>query len=309
MKKIYFDIEKDGFYGLYYINPKKSDCTMIALWGDDIQDAMAKCGVKWLHKQGVNVLCMSPAPKDYSHVNMPLERFEKAINYLKTNGIRKVGIIGISTTGTDALVAASYFKDLTFTVGLSASDFIWQGFEQGKKDGCKEWPVPGASILSYQGKPLPYMPFVYKHPEYYHKIEEETKGSGDIQRSTWIFIDSEKNREHLEEEMIKIENINGYLYLIGAYDDSLWEAGKYIRRMDQRLKSKPHTCEYYALDYQHGTHFVLPESMLRGVLPVGLKWVMKFLFKAAKEYPDECEATRIDIDKRLSDGLAKWINS
>ena len=66
--------------------------------------------------------------------------------------------------------------------------------------------------------------------------------------------------------------------------------------MDERLKERPHTCDYEALAYEHGTHFV-----------VGLKFILRFIFKAAKEYPDECEATRKDIDTRLSIALAEWI--
>ena len=89
--------------------------------------------------------------------------------------------------------------------------------------------------------------------------------------------------------MIKVENIKGRLFLVGADDDSFWEAGKYIRRMDRRLKERPHTCEYVPLVYEHGTHFVL-----------------RFIFKAAKEYPDECEATRKDIDRKLSAALKEW---
>ena len=307
MKKIFFEIEKDGFYGTYYENPKESNCAMIGLFGDDPNDYMAKCGAKWLHKNGVNVLCMSPGKHNYSHVNYPLERIESAINWLMSHGNRKVGIMGMSTAGMEALAAASYFSDITLTFGLTASDFIWQGFEQGKRDGCKEWPVPEASTLSYHGKPLPYMPFVYQHPIYWKKIESETKGSGDILRSTCLFIDSEKNREHKEEEMIKIENIHGKLILIGADDDSFWEAGKYVRRMDNRLQKLPHKCEYEAITYKHGTHFMLPESMLRMALPIGLKFVMRFIFKSANEYPNECEAARIDIDKRLSNALHEWI--
>ena len=107
-------------------------------------------------------------------------------------------------------------------------------------------------------------------------------------------------------EMIKVENIKGRLFLVGAEDDSFWEAGKYIRRMDRRLKERPHTCEYVPLVYEHGTHFVLPESMLRMALPVGLKFVLRFIFKAANEYPDECEAARKDIDRRLSAALKEW---
>ena len=124
----------------------------------------------------------------------------------------------MSTAGMDSLVAASYFPDITLTFGLTPSDFVWQGFEQGKKDGCREWPVPGALTLSWKGKPLAYMPFVY----------------------------------------------------------------------------------------EHGTHFVLPESLLRMALPVGLKFVLRFIFRAAKEYPDACEATRIDIDRKLSAVLKEW---
>lgn len=307
MKKQFFSNEKDGFYGTYYENPKDANCAMIGLFGDDPNDFMAKCGAKWLHKNDVNVMCMSPDVKNYGHVNFPLERIETAIKWLKSHGNKKIGIMGMSTAGMDSLVAASYFPDITLTFGLTPSDFVWQGFEQGEKDGCKEWPIPDASTLSWQGKPLAYMPFVYAHPEYYHKIEEETKGSGDITRSTHLFIDSEKAREHTEEEMIKVENIKGKLIMVGADDDSFWEAGKYVRRMDKRLKQRPHECDYEALTYEHGTHFVLPETMLRKALPVGLKFVMKFIFKAAKDYPKECEQTRKDIDRRLSAALKQWV--
>ena len=306
MKKQFFENEKDGFYGTYYENSKGADCAVIGLFGDDPTDYMAKCGAKWLHRQGVNVMCVSPGRKNYSHVNNPLERIQTAIKWLQDHGNRKIGIMGMSTAGMDAIVAASYFPDITMTIGLTASDFVWQGFEQGEKDGCKEWPIPGASTLSWKGKPLAYMPFVYEHPVYWQKIEEETKGSGDITRSTRLFIDSEKARPHTEEEMVKVENIKGRLFLIGADDDSFWEAGKYVRRMDQRLKERPHTCEYDALVYEHGTHFVLPETLLRIALPVGLKFVLKFVFKAAKDYPKECEATRKDIDRRLSAALKEW---
>ena len=77
--------------------------------------------------------------------------------------------------------------------------------------------------------------------------------------------------------------------------------------MEQRLKERFHSCDYEAVVYEHGTHFVLPESMLRLALPVGLKLVLKFVFRAAKEYPNECEATRKDIDRRLSAAIQEWI--
>ena len=49
----------------------------------------------------------------------PLERIEKAIDWLKVHGNQKIGIVGASTTGTLALTAASYFEDITLTIGLT----------------------------------------------------------------------------------------------------------------------------------------------------------------------------------------------
>ena len=119
MKKRHFDMETDGFYGAYWKCKTGSDCAMIAMIGDDSEDYLARTSVKWLHKLGVNVMTMSPGKKDYGHHNYPLERIEKAINWLKVHGNQKIGIVGASTTGTLALTAASYFEDITLTIGLT----------------------------------------------------------------------------------------------------------------------------------------------------------------------------------------------
>ncbi|MFR3998085.1 MAG: hypothetical protein ACLUPX_03715 [Atopobiaceae bacterium] len=100
----FFETERDGFYDTYYENPREADCAMIGLFGDDQNDYMAKCGAKWLLARG-NI---------------------------------KVSIMGMSTAGMETLVAATCFPDITLTFGLTDSDFVWQGFEQGKKDGCRE---------------------------------------------------------------------------------------------------------------------------------------------------------------------------
>lgn len=55
MKKQFFETETDGFYATYYENPASADCAVIGLFGDDPNDYMAKCGAKWLHRNGVNV--------------------------------------------------------------------------------------------------------------------------------------------------------------------------------------------------------------------------------------------------------------
>lgn len=154
MKHLHFDVELNGFYGAYWACAGGSDCAVITMIGDDPEDRLARSAVKWLCGCGVNVLTMSPAKKDYGHHNYPLERVETAISWLKANGNRKIGVAGASTTGTLALTAAAMFPDITLTIAMTPSDFVWQGFLQGKRDGCKEWPVEGESLFSYRGKPL-----------------------------------------------------------------------------------------------------------------------------------------------------------
>lgn len=306
MKRIHFDVESDGFYGAYWKCEGGSDCALIAMLGDDAEDYMARSAVKWLLKKNINVLTMSPAKKDYSHHNYPLERVEKAVSWLKKHGNKKIGIAGASTTGTLALTAASYFPDITLTIAMTPSDFIWQGFEQGKKDGCKEWPIEGESLFSYRGKPLPYMPFVYKHPQYWQIIKSEGKRNGDIVSSKKLFDDSEAAYPLTEDKMIKIENIRGKLLIIGAADDALWDTARYIRRMKKRLSEKPHSCNAETVVYKYGTHYVFPEGMMKTMLPVGSGLFVRLAFSSAKKHPDECRNTRIDIDRRITKAIAEW---
>ena len=306
MKRIHFDIETDGFYGAYWRCKDENDEAIILMIGDDPEDHMAKSGVKWLIERGVNVLTMSPAKKDYGHHNYPLERIEAAITWLKNQNINKIGIVGASTTGTLALTAASFFNEITLTIAMTPSDFIWQGFMQGKKDGCKEWPIEGESLFSYRGEALPYMPFAYKHPDYWKLIKSESKRTGDMINSCKLFDDSEKAHPLKEEEMIKVENIKGDLLLIGASDDVLWDTVRYIRRMEERLKNTNHECNVIVATYEHGTHFIFPESMLKKMIPVFSGIFVKLAFKEARKYPDECKKTRIDIDKKVRKAIEKW---
>ena len=301
-----FTVEKDGFIGAWYGGPADSKKAIILMIGDSSTDHMAKCGAGWLVRNGCHALTMSAGKKDYGHHNYPLERFGKAISFLKSKGIEKIGIAGASTTGMLALIAASYYPDITLTIAMSPSDFVMEGFYRDGKDGMTERPGDNESTVSWQGKPLPYLPFAYRHPEYWLKIQEESKNGGDKIASRRMFDESEKMHPLREEEKIKVERIKGKIVFVGAEDDVLWDTCRYIRRMEERLKSVPHECTWESLLYAHGTHFVFPESMLKSMLPVGSGLLVKFMFKAGKDYPKECRETRKDIDRRLTEIIGKW---
>lgn len=294
-----------GFYGCYWPY-EGSECGVIAMFGDDCEDYLAKSGVKWLQKSfGVNVMTLSTRKKDYGHYNVPVERIGAAISYMKERGVRKFAIMGASTTAMFSLVAASYYPEITLTIAMSPSDFVMEGFHRGKRDDQTEWPGDNESTLSWEGKPLPYLPYAYRHPEYGQKIKEQAKAGGDFTASSWIFNESEKRHPLQEDELIKVERIKGELLLIGAEDDVLWETVRYINRMKARLAAREHDSEVKYLTYEHGTHFVFPEGMVKTILPVG-SGIISRLFTAGKRYPEECRRTRIDIDRHVKEAFNRF---
>ena len=295
----------DAFYGCYWPYEGAKEA-MIAMLGDDCEDYMAKRAVKWIHKNfQVSVMTLSPAHKDYGHHNMPVERIGNAINFMKNKGIRRFAIIGASTTGMLSLVAASYYPEITLTIAMSPSDFIMEGFYRGKKDGYAEWPGDNESTLTWQGEPLPFLPYAYRHPEYGMKLKEEAKEGGDFAAARKMFDESERLHPVTEKEKIKVERIKGKLLLIGAEDDVLWDTARYIRRIEKRLQETPHECDPQYLVYEHGTHFVFPESFLKSLLPVGGGLFIR-LFKAGREFPAECKRTRADIDRKVALAINEW---
>lgn len=306
MKKQVFRVDSDGYNGAWYPSPEASSRGIIAMLGDSSEDYLAATGAKWLNRQGFHVMAMSPDKKDYGHHSYPLERIGRAIAFMKAQGCEKLGVIGASTTGMLALLASSYYPELTLTVAISPPDFVMEGFYRDGKDGATERPGDYESSVTWQNRQLPFLPYAYRHPEYSQKIREESKAGGDRAASRKLFDESERRHPIREEERIRVENIRGKIIFIGAEDDVLWDTCKYIRRMEERLRRLPHDSTFESWLYTHGTHFAFPESMLKMMLPAGSGLFVSFMFKAGREHPKECRQTRIDIDRRLKKALSEW---
>lgn len=298
--------EVTSLHGAYYPT-KNSESAIILMLGDSYKDRMAKSGAKYLNNLGVNVLAVGTHEgSDYSHVEVPVERFKTAIEFLRNKGNKKFGIAGASTTGMDSLIAASYYSELTLTIAISPSDFIMEGFIRDGLDGARERPSESSST-SYKGKPLPYLPYAYRHPNYWQMIKKEAKEGGDFVASRKMFDESEKLHQLGEEELIKVENIKGHIVFIGAEDDVLWDTVKYINRMNRRLKEKKASTEISNLIYKYGTHFAFPQKMLNIMLPVFGNALIK-LFKSGRKHSKQCKKTRVDIDNKLKVIIQNWIN-
>ncbi|MBQ5317389.1 MAG: acyl-CoA thioester hydrolase [Oscillospiraceae bacterium] len=305
MKKRVFTNIEHGINACWY-PLEGSEKAMIVMLGDSADDMLVHAAVKWLHGLGCGVFAVSQNENDYGYHSYPLENFRKVTKYLKKKGCTKIGIMGISTTGSIALSAASYFSDITMTVAMSASDFVMEGFYRDGLDGAVERPGDNESTLSYKGEDLPYLPFAYRHPEYAKQLKAEAKRRGAMAAARDMFDLSEKLHPVTDRERIKVENIKGRLIFIGAEDDTLWDTCRYIGRMARLLDDTPHDSTYKVLTYEHGTHFVVPEGIFRNLIPVGTSFLPGLMFKEGRRHRRECLETRLDIDRVLTQEIQNW---
>jgi len=271
----------------YIPSKNHSDRAVIVLFG--VRGLLKKLVGKWLNGQGINALLMSSEEMN----RIPLEEFETAVRYLKEKGNTKIGIMGMSSGGMMALAAASYIPDLTLTVALTPCDFVMEGF--GFEDG-NEIPL-GVSSLSYEGKELPYLPYAYRKDEYSQKMKEEAKETGNMMASRKMFDLSEEKHPLEEEEKIPVERIQGKVLLAGCEDDCMWDTVKYIHRMEERM-----TCDLTVCTYEYGTHFILPDSFGKHILPI----LTSILFRNGRKYRKECTASRRDLDDHVRTMLSQW---
>ncbi len=304
MKSIHTELKTDGFES-WFFPVKDSKCSIITLVGSNGNSIVNKALAKWLNKRGCCSLGLGKwqdhAQKDGLH-EWPLEYFGKAIDWLKNRGMERIGVYGISFGGNMALMAASCYPDITLTIACEAIDIVMEGFEEGKKEGMKEWCC-GKSTFTFEGRLLPYLPYGLTEHEYYDKVTKSCHEHHEL-RSIELF-QHEERQEIPEHCFIPIERIRGRLIMVAAADDSMWESEKYARRMEKRLASLPHLSSAETLIYPYGTHLLLPYSAgkigLFDIDAIAIK-----LFRSGRKNAKECKKSRKQLDSFLTEEIRKW---
>ena len=136
-----------------------------------------------------------------------------------------------------------------------------------------------------------------------HMAGQKKKEHGELHGLT-LFAHVE--REPLPEEaFIPVENIRGDIVVFGAEDDTLWFTAKYIRRMEGRLKEKGFSFRFEPHIYEKGTHLIFPQGMMKQILPVGYNLLSR-VFVSGRNYPGECRAARMDVDRATAEAVRRW---
>ena len=308
MKKQIFRTESDGFCGSFSQIAADEKAVVIIMNDDGPEDFLSKIGMKWLNKIGVSSMALGPSKEEKGLHSWPLEEAELAVSWLKKEGYKKIGICGLSAGSNMALSAAARISDITLTIAMTPMDWVYWGYFHDGLDGASERPAEGESSLSWRGKPLPYVPAPWNHPDYWKQIKSEAKRRKDMVAALNFHALAEEKHPMKETERIPVEKISGRLLLAGAEDDVLWDTCGAIQRMRKRLEESADSCMYEILTYAHCSHFIFPESMLDLILPrFAADLILPHVFRETKGYIKECRESRIDLDQHIQKTIHEWM--
>ena len=184
---------------------------------------------------------------------------------------------GISKGSEYALVAASYFDDITCVVARVPSYFISEGMI-GKKGPS------GTSCWSYQGEELSYTPYKIRSFNVVQQI---------LTHREFNLLAYNAGKDVTEESVIPLENINGPVLLISTEADTVWPSAEQADFIVEYLREHGFPYEVKSLTYEHVSHFALPMR--------NNAWLLKVLFKSERSNPEACAAERAELSEQAVD--------
>ena len=181
-------------------------------------------------------------------VHIPLEYFETAISWLQAQSFvngDKIGVIGLSRGGELVLLLGSMFPEIKAVVAGSPSGFVNSGID-GRDYSRSAW--------TYKGKPLQQVVVKFTFFLSLKLMWQSFKHHSFPMRD--MFMTTLKDRQHIEEATIRVENIHGPVLLISGDDDQMWPSTPFAELIMKRLKEYHHPYPDQHLHYPGAGHFV-----------------------------------------------------
>lgn len=156
-----------------------------------------------------------------SFIDIRIDQIAELREWLKTRpdvDADRIALFGGSKGAEFALIAASRYPWLTSIVALAPSDLVWEGWglEMVEAEGTR-------SSFSYQGQPLPFMPYV-------GFVDGLLAGP----HADLLKIHEDGRAAHPEREAqarIRIEDFPGPVMLVAGDADKEWRSGRMARNL------------------------------------------------------------------------------
>ena len=270
------------FQGVFYPS-KTNEKAMIVVSGSD-------GGIRWADKiasvysaHGIPSLAVAYWKTKYTSNTLaliPIEIIQSAVTWLKDNGYSKVGIYGISKGAELALVSASLLPQIEFVIAVSPSCCVFEGIARPACSNSSSW--------TWGGQPLPYASF-HNVPISLIKNILNNREFGFVKQYSDVLA-TNKN----EENIIKVENINGPILLLSAKEDAQWPSAKMGKMIVDRLTDKKFKFPYQCEIFNPASHILCP-----------VKTESRFMYRMERQHKKECETSREQALKISLDWLAR----
>jgi dienelactone hydrolase len=148
--------------------------------------------------------------------DIPIDRLEEARAWLERQpeaDATRIGVVGTSKGAEFALLAAVRMPWIKAVLAMVPSDVVWEGWGAGIAADTR-------SSFSWQGQPLPYVPYVGMDKEF---AGFATGADVRIRRPQDAGRAAHPARVPLAR--IPVERIKAPVMVVGGHDDQLWDSG------------------------------------------------------------------------------------
>ncbi|TWV45537.1 acyl-CoA thioesterase [Streptomyces misionensis] len=154
---------------------------------------------------------------------VPLETFTAGVGFLRDNGARRVGILGLSKGAEAALLTAVREPRVDVVVALSPTSLVWCNVGPGR-DGAER---PYRSSWTWRGRPLPFVPMD-------GSWTPAEPADGPVAVRGWYERSERAFAERLPAAEIPVERARADLLLVVGGDDEMWPSLPFARRLAER---------------------------------------------------------------------------
>ena len=176
-------------------------------------------------------------------IDIPLEFLERGLSWLRKHDsvdCGRIAVYGYSKGGELSLLLGSLYPEIKAVVAFSGSSYVWQGMHYGRPAGS--W--------TRNGKELPYIPM--KVP--FHTIVALIRRKKVAFRET--YERGLAGTHDIEAATIRVENINGPVFLVAGTDDQVWPAAVFADAISERLNKHKHKFPCECMKVQGAGHLV-----------------------------------------------------
>jgi acetyl esterase/lipase len=157
---------------------------------------------------------------------IPLETFVAAVDLLRSRGVERVGVLGVSKGAEAALLTAVREPRVDVVVAVSPTALVWCNVGPGL-DGRRH---PYRSSWTWRGRPLPFVPL----DDSWRPAEED---GGPVSVRGWYDLSERTFATRLEAAAIPVEQARADLVLVAGGDDAMWSSLRYAEQLAARRRA------------------------------------------------------------------------